>query len=289
MRFDIISVLLNISMTTPHLANHMHLILEWATCLLLSFAFACKIVSNRARLRQATPPRPPDFDSWEELAALKIRERGLQEHAKTQDALLREVNHRVKNNFSSIIGLLQMKREYALTLQEARHLHDMETRLTGMAATHCLLTLNAWQPIRMDTLCRTALRTALDPDMSPCIMTVKDTPDSPLINHSQAHHLTLIIHELVANTLKHAIPSVRPLATSITVSPEGPNATLLYTDNGPGYPDTIIRNGYHADRTGLRIISTLVSSSLQGICRLYNHGGAVTSISFPLHAPQGKT
>lgn len=274
-------------MTTSPVAHHMHLVLEWGACLLVTSALACRVGASRARYRRRTNPEPAAVppDPNRELATLKASERNLRERAKTQEALLREVNHRVKNNFISIIGLLQMKREYAQSVREACHLHDMETRLSGLAAIHALLSMNDWQPIPLNELCRSALHTALDSARNPCRVTITDTPSPRLVSHRQAHHLTLIIHELVSNTLKHSAPTTPALAITITLLSGDAETGLSFADNGPGYPDPVLRKGFHKNGTGLQIIENLVCSSLCGKLHLFNDAGAAISISFPHTEP----
>ena len=216
----------------------------------------------------------------QDITALKAQERALVEHAKTQEALLREVNHRVKNNFCSIVGLLQMKREYAHTPQEAGHLKDKEAKLSGLATVHRLLSDNGWRPIRLDDLCRLLIQTTMTLAGKSCsVNIVSGTPDVTVSN-SQAHHLTMIINELTSNALKHALRPGTPLEITVTLTHNASGISVTFADNGSGYPPSLLTHPQDSHGTGLRIIQDL-SAALRGSLALHNDHGTVACITFP--------
>ena len=249
---------------TPVSSHQVRLVLEWIA--LGTAIGALVLVRKQGHLGGAK--NAPDF----------------QAQAKTQEALLREVNHRVKNNFCALIGLLQVKREYARTPQETNHLKDMEASLAGLAATHNMLALSGWGPVQADELCRVLVLTATSLSSSPCQFSVASTPDNLTISPAQAHPLTLIVNELASNAIKHAIPAGDPLSLSVTIHSEAGRIHLKFTDNGPGYPVAVIDQS-QANGSGLQIIRDLARGSLQGIINIANNGGAETTLSFPSSPP----
>lgn len=251
---------------TPTATHQLHLALEWVT---LGTALGALGLLRRQRARSQAARAPavtsPDFE----------------EQAKTQEALLREVNHRVKNNFCALIGLLQVKREYARTPQETSHLKDMEASLAGLAATHNMLALSGWGPLRADELCRVLVSSATNLSLSPCRCTVVSNPDTLTISPTQAHPLTLIVNELASNAIKHAVSLDTALALSVTIHAESGHINLRFTDNGPGYPADVLDHS-RANGSGLQIMRDLARGSLQGSLRVANNGGAETILSFPV-------
>jgi two-component sensor histidine kinase len=251
---------------TPLVLDRIHLLLEWLVCGLLTGALVLRRRRNTTRSSSGKPDIP---------------EEAILEHAKTQVALLREVNHRVKNNFSSLIGLLQMKRDYARTPEEAGHLKDMEIRLAGLAAVHNMLSLNGWRPIGLGELCRVLIQKTTGLAGIPCTITIQAGPPDVLLPHSLGHHLTLIINELISNTIRHGHTLNTSLAIRVTIDTRENEITLRFADDGPGYPIDILHAQTSARGSGLQIIQALATSSLGGKFTLEHDHGAVACITFP--------
>lgn len=222
----------------------------------------------------------------QDITALKAQELALVEHAKTQEALLREVNHRVKNNFCSIVGLLQMKREYAHTPQEASHLKDMEAKLSGLATVHRLLSNNGWRPIRLDDLCKLLIQTTLTLAGRSCSVNIVSRTPDVTVSNSQAHHLTMIINELTSNALKYALRPDIPLEITVTLTHDTSGISMTFADNGAGYPPSLLTHPQNSHGTGLRIIQDL-SAALRGSLVLHNDHGTVACITFPAQTKEG--
>jgi two-component sensor histidine kinase len=102
-----------------------------------------------------------------------------------------------------------------------------------------------------------------------------------LLPHSQGHHLTLIINELVSNAIRHGQTLNIPLMIQVAITTRENNIILRFADNGPGYPVDILRAQMSTRGTGLQIIQALTTSSLGGKLTLEHDHGAVTCITFP--------
>ena len=97
-------------------------------------------------------------------------------------------------------------------------------------------------------------------------------------------HLSLIVNELVSNSLEHAFPGGR--SGHIWVSLERTDderLVLAVQDDGIG----IARTGLDRSQTlGLQIVSTL-ARQLHGTLETSAHGGTTTRITFAHHAAVG--
>jgi len=248
-----------------------HVMVDYCSCALIAFALAYQFIKRRRECRDNTELEQPD--------------QFILEHAKTQEALLREVNHRVKNNFTSLVGLLQMKREYAHTTDEASHLKDMETKLTSLASVHGMLSLNRWRPIRLEELCQSLIRTATTLSGTPCRLKVISLPSDLHVNRTQVHPITLIMNELTANAIKHAVRPGTPLVITITLQEAEHSTHLSFEDNGPGYSPSIMTNPERTCGQGLHIIRDLATSSLRGTYSFSNNPGAMACVLFPKLSP----
>ncbi|MCK4471612.1 MAG: PAS domain S-box protein, partial [Anaerolineae bacterium] len=98
--------------------------------------------------------QPTDLRLAESLAttaAIAIENARLYEQARqdaeTKSVLLDEINHRVKNNLSAIIGLLYTERRYADMDSQATYqsvIQNLVNRVRGLATVHSLLSASGW-------------------------------------------------------------------------------------------------------------------------------------------------
>ncbi len=223
-----------------------------------------------------------------------------QQDATTKAALLQEVNHRVKNNLTAIIGLLLAEQRYTpsdgLVYVEAIT-ERLTHRIQGMVTVHEMLSASEWRPLPLNDLATEVIHTTLRALASHNV-SVDITPHTVKVDHRQASSLALILHELVSNTIKYTIHSDgaadthahrRPhITVDITSDPDDHSITLIYRDDGPGYPADVLQMTRYD--VGLYLIQRLVKKNLRGSLTLSNHatdGGAVTEIHFPSYAHLG--
>ena len=213
-----------------------------------------------------------------------------QRDAETKATLLREVNHRVKNNLTAIIGLLHIEQEYARMADQAAYeaiLQSLTVRIGGLATVHSLLTASEWAPLPLSDLAGQVIKSAMQ--IRPRDKQVFiDVPPSPLrVTPDQAHNLALVINELATNTIKHALPGRTEARISVRIALEDDVVLFEYRDNGPGYPEDVLRLERHA--AGFDLIKNLTRQSLRGELSLHNDDGAVAVIRFPAQALGGTT
>lgn len=226
----------------------------------------------------------------ERTAELQRRERELARYAETQAVLLREVNHRVKNNLSAIISVLHLEESRASVRDApamAGILGDMESRIRSLATVHALLSGAEWRPIPLGELCQKLLRSSLAAAHAAAIeLRVDESP--VLVESGQAHHLALVLNELATNTLKYGPPHGARGRVDVAIIGDARDVRLAYRDDGPGYPPAVLAMGPDALGTGLQLVRGIVEISLGGELSLSNDGGAVTAIRFacaPAQAP----
>jgi PAS domain S-box-containing protein len=213
--------------------------------------------------------------------------------AETTQTLLREVNHRVKNNLISIIGLLLSERKVA-TRQECEPtlvaLDRLSLRIRGLLEVHQLLSDSDWAPVRITLLAQKIITSSLAslPDSVRLQLQVDDT--STTVSPRQAGTLALILNELATNSQKHATIGSTLLAISVTLSESScatpPNAaatpaliTLRYLDNGPGFPQAVLDG--EAANVGMGLLTQLVQETLRGTVALSNEPGATITLTIP--------
>lgn len=204
-----------------------------------------------------------------------------QRDAETKALLLREVNHRAKNNLDAIIGLLYVERRHAppeALPAYSRIMEDLTLRIMGLAQVHHLLSEAGWKPLLLSELAEYIIQSAVRAASHQVPVTLEVEPAPVYVTPNQAHHLALVISELATNTLKYASAGQKEIYVSVHVVQEGDRITFSYRNNGPGYPPEVLRLEHYS--AGLDIVRRIVDKNLRGDLILRNEDGAVTEIRF---------
>jgi PAS domain S-box-containing protein len=206
-----------------------------------------------------------------------------QRDAEMKATLLHEVNHRVGNSLSVLIGLLEIEQSYLEGGDERRcqaALKGMANRLQGLAAVHRMLSSAGWTSLRLDELSRQIIETVLRLLPMDKYVSLEVTPSQVRVSPKQAHNLGLVINELATNAVKYAWPDRDrgSLAVDIKLEEDGETVRFEFRDDGPGYPEAALLLERHT--VGFDLIQDMVSYALDGELSLYNQAGAVALIRF---------
>lgn len=202
--------------------------------------------------------------------------------AENRAALVQEVNHRVKNNFSSIIGLLYSELRYTRKPHDPAYtdlIQDLIGRVQSMAQVHTLLSNTEWMPLPLDELTRHMIRTALHVLPNSTSVDFEVTPSELSVSSSQATNLALIINELTTNTVKHALPGRTSAKINVSIALEDNDTVCFeFRNDGEDYPEEVVTHQYY--NLGLYLIDTLAKRGLLGALTLHNDHGPVATIRF---------
>jgi PAS domain S-box-containing protein len=205
--------------------------------------------------------------------------------AETKAVLLREVNHRVKNNLTAILGLLYTARNRTKTKDPATcqsAMNDLIDRVRGLDAVHSMLSSSEWSPLPLSNLATRVIRASLQTLSRGKRVSVNVSPSPIYVTPNAAHHLALVINELAINTVKHALRERNRVQITFRIALDDGAATRAvrceFRDDGPGYPEDVLRLERH--NTGFDVIQSLVRDSLEGELSLRNDHGAVTTFQF---------
>ena len=240
-------------------------------------------VHTEAEVVRSGSGRPVRLEGTvQDITERKKVEAKVTEYANTQAMLLREVNHRVKNNLSVIISLLHKEQDRVLGEEMPGYaplLDNLGLRIEGLLTVHSMLSSTGWQPLNLGELCRRVIGGLLEPLSLGNRLAVSET--SILVDSGQAHYLALVINELATNSLKYAWVERSRLIISVTLVQHDGLIRLAYRDNGAGYPQRMIAGGPKAGEIGFDLLFGIVRTSLRGTIHLLNDGGAVAELEFP--------
>ncbi len=204
--------------------------------------------------------------------------------AETKAVLLKEVNHRVKNNLAAIVGMLYIERRHIGIEAQATYqniMKDLINRIEGLATVHHLLSTFEWMPVPLNQLAEQVIDSALQA-LPPDKYIRVDIPQSSLhVSPKQANGLAMVINELTTNTIKHAMIDRQTAQISIRIVADDANKGSLFEfrDDGPGFSERALCLEYQ--NIGMYLIQNIVRKDLKGKVSLKNDPGATISIHFP--------
>lgn len=208
-----------------------------------------------------------------------------QRDAKTKSTLLREINHRVKNNLTAIMGMIYTARNHDRVKNQAAcqsTMNDLLGRVRGLSTVHSMLSVSEWTPLRLSDLAAQVIRAALEGRPRGKRVSVDVSPSPLFVTPDEAHNLALVINELAANSVKYALAGRDAAHISFQIALAGGVARCEFRDDGPGYPEDVLR--LERCNVGFDMIRGIARCSLRGELSLRNDGGAVTVVQF---TPEG--
>ena len=205
------------------------------------------------------------------LAEIERRERLEQQ----RQLLLDELNHRVKNMLAVVLGIAQQTAKSSSSVAEFTS--SFSGRLASLAKAHSLLTAEVWEAAPLDVLVRELAGTyTSDADGRVGI----DGPPVMLAPRAVLA-LSLVVHELLTNTIKHGALSVPDGRVSISWALEPSDGRdvvrLLWREEGMSDVAEPTHAGF-----GTRLISASVRHELGGTARFrWLPGGLELELEFP--------
>jgi two-component sensor histidine kinase len=211
------------------------------------------------------------------IRGLNVAINDLSEARERSSTLFRELQHRVANNLQFVAALLMRRRKLlGPDTAAADAIASAQARLETMSRVHRRLhdPSSIDQPLQdyLYGLC-TDLIQASD---SPQVRLEVQSP-SIILSLNALMSLSLIVAELVTNSLKHAFRNREDGTISVTISGAAGVHTLRVADDGPGLPADFGKG--HKDSLGQGILQSL-ARQLGGSLVFERGPGAVARLDF---------
>jgi two-component sensor histidine kinase/HAMP domain-containing protein len=225
--------------------------------------------------------------SFADQAAIAIENARLysqtKEDADAKALLVRELDHRVRNNLATIVGLLSMElgRKGDWTTEEA--LQACIDRVQSLATIHDLLGHDEFKEPDLKQLVEAVATAAVKGFSSEENVEIAVSAPPLRLPPKSLSALALATNELITNALKHAFRSRDTGRIEVQVEVQGKEIRLEVRDNGVGTP-VVGEEGLHKG-VGLDIVTSLVRTDLRGEFQLRNERGTVATIRFPKPQP----
>ena len=199
--------------------------------------------------------------------------------ADTRAVLLRELNHRVKNNLAGIVGLLSVGEPH-LPLESRKWLARVTERVRAMAAAHELFVGGRDAAPLAGLVDQVVASLAVVKPAS--VVIEQEIAADALLDARRAVGLAMVLHELCFNALVHGVPDGGTLTIRAQGAGDG-RVAVEVLDNGRGWSNVPAPGG---SGIGLELVRGLVARELRGEFVLQGRpeGGIAARVEFPAEA-----
>ena len=213
------------------------------------------------------------------------------ETIRIKNAMIQEVHHRVKNNLQTIAGLLRMQMRRVKSEEARQSLDEALARILSVAVIHEFLSSDSSNIINIRDVCQRIIaqfqQGMLSPDKN---IQFKLTGESIYLPARQSTACSLIVNELLQNSLEHGFTHKAEGFIHLNLADDGDEVIMKVIDNGDGLP-----SDFSLDKNpslGLQIIKILVEDDLKGQIHFAGHNeygqGLSVTIKFPKSLFQGE-
>jgi PAS domain S-box-containing protein len=217
---------------------------------------------------------------------VKSRTAELNVSLEEKEGLLKEIHHRVRNNLQIVSSLISLQVKSIHDPASLKQIKEIRMRIGTLALVHEIAYLEKTpESINMkDFLPRCASRVIDEFGCEPGRINVTITAENVQLVLNQAVPCSLIINELLMNSIRHAFPGKRYGEIRIGFSIAKGNYVMEYSDDGVGFPEGMQTEG--AQTGGLSLIQGL-ARQIRGTIESRTRPGTGYTLTFPAEVREG--
>jgi two-component sensor histidine kinase len=201
--------------------------------------------------------------------------------AEERALLLKELDHRVRNNLSVIMGLVSMERNRRPPRPASDALATLEQRLRSFLLVHEALRRQNYRGVPTREIAEKLaqrLRNAWDPDRR---VEVSFQGDIGSLNEHRGFAMALVLNELITNAFRHGFPSGHAGRLDIRLQQDDDVVRLQVADDGIGVASTQMPGKVIG--SGRSIVNALVRDELDGEVDFQStEAGTTVTVTFPV-------
>ncbi|MDD1693993.1 MAG: PAS domain S-box protein [Methanoregula sp.] len=203
-----------------------------------------------------------------------------------KEILLKEIHHRVKNNMQVISSLLSLQAKLMKDEKSRGAILESQTRVMSIALVHeKLYQSKSFAEIDYHDYLKKIVENLLQSyGIPPGKVRIEIHADKIVLPINKAIPISLIINELLSNSLKYAFPGERTGVIVVDVRKTGDRYFLVVKDNGIGIPEGIDLG--HIETLGLQLVNSLVAQIL-GTITMSREGGTEFRVDFIIEPAGG--
>lgn len=212
--------------------------------------------------------------NWE-IAERRHAEAVLQESVRERELLVRELQHRVKNNMQMLESMLRRAERETGSPEAKAAIRDVSGKIRAVAAVQRLLyAADSPTTLSSEALIEAVMASAAS--LAPSDVSWARTCELFHLEVNTATAIALIVNELLINAVKHGRPADGTPRIAVTLHKRESGARLVIADNGSGF-DPAERIGASS---GLGLVKGLVRQ-IGGTLTIEQDEGARITICFP--------
>jgi PAS domain S-box-containing protein len=219
-----------------------------------------------------------------DITERKHRELEIMENTHQKENLLKEIHHRVKNNFAILVSLINMQIDQSKNAEVNQSLSNLQLRIRAMALVHEMLYHSTdFEKISFSDYLQ-SLSSVIAATYNLPMVTLTVEAEEAWLHIETAIPVGLIINEVLNNAFQHAFSADREGQVKVIMKNEKETKTLslIIADDGVGLPagfsfDTGVQT------MGLQIVQIL-TRQLEGTVELTGQSGTFFRIRFPNRA-----
>lgn len=209
----------------------------------------------------------------------KTKEFEIMEGTKQKENLLKEIHHRVKNNFAILVSLINMQMGQTKNQELLQSLTNLQLRIRTMALVHEMLyRSNDFEKISFPGYLR-SLASVIAGTYNRRDIELTVEADEVVMDIEASIPLGLIINEILSNAYKHAFPDGRTGKIQIRFNMDHQTDinTLVLQDDGIGMTDEVRPDQFKT--MGLQVVQILCAQ-IEASLSIVIDGGTSFTITF---------
>ncbi len=223
--------------------------------------------------------RKRSYISFRELCEQKKKEAELEKALKEKDYLMKELNHRVKNNLMMISSLISLKNA---SMNGDIDLSDIISQIDAIRIVHEKLLYQREDSTQVDIKDYTQQLLSSVFSLNKKTVFLEKNMDDIRIETGRAISIGLIINEIATNAIKHGFTDSLDARFSVSFKADKTDNQflLILSNSGKPFPKDV--NFDNPETLGLSLISALVVQ-LEGNIELRRAPSPVFTIRFPMN------
>lgn len=176
----------------------------------------------------------------------------------TKDAMIREINHRVKNNLQTVSALLRLQARRVQDPAAKQNLDDAQRRIYTISMVHEALARTGADKVEFDETFARLMRLAAGVATTGQHVTTRFEGSFGTVHSEEATSLAVVLNEVITNAVEHGLKG-RDGSIVVRAHRDGDELDVVIEDDGVG-----IKEGEHGSGLGTQIVETMINSDLLG-------------------------
>ncbi len=219
----------------------------------------------------------------QDITERKQSEEQIKSLLQEKELLLKEVHHRIRNNMSTIKGLLSLQSGTLNNPEAKLALKDAQNRVESMLVLYDKLFLSSdFQNVSTRQYFETLIDEIIKNFTNNDIVRVTYEIEDVMLGAKTIFDLGIIINELITNTMKHAFVGKEQGKISASLTVDEGHATIAIQDDGIELPESVSFENPAAG-FGFKLVSMLVKQ-LDGNIQIERGNGTKFTIKFNIES-----